>query len=171
MMDVTVSNSGGKLLYKGKTDVKGAFATKTLAPGNYVVQFNSKSSKGGPFAVVVSAGKKKVTAESVPSAKFAKGGVAMRVEVDKAMSLVGQVADVGQITLENGDQANAKGNGKVKYINGKKYVWVEGNLGSNLGGRWVEANSPEGQRVENVSTKALQDLQGRSQNPDQSGGG
>lgn len=160
-MDVTVTNSAGKVLFKGKTDPQGVFATNNLSPGNYVVQFNANSTKGGPFAVMVNAGKKKVSAESVPAAKFVKGGVALRVEVDKAMRLVGQVAPVGQITLGNGDKAVAKGQGKVKYVNGKKYVWVEGGTGSNLGGHWADADSPEARNVTNIGNKDIQDFQSR----------
>lgn len=167
-MDVTVTNSAGKVLFKGKTDAQGVFATRNLSPGNYVVQFNASSAKGGPFALVVNAGKKKVSADSVPAAKFVKGGVAMKVEVEKAMSLVGQVALVGQITLGNTDKPAAKTAAKVKYVNGKKYVWVEGGTGSNIGGHWADADSPEARNVTNYSNQAIQDLQSRSQLP---GGG
>ncbi|MEO6870674.1 MAG: carboxypeptidase-like regulatory domain-containing protein [Chthoniobacterales bacterium] len=159
-MDVTVSNSAGKLLFKGKTDAQGVFTTKSLAPGNYVVQFKSKSSKGGPYTLVVGAGKKKVVAESVPASKISKGGVALRVEVSKAISLSGQVAEAGQTTMA-ASAGSDKSNAKVKYVNGKKFVWVQGELGSNLGGRWVDANSPEGRNVQNVDTKSIQDLQSR----------
>ncbi|MGI8432999.1 MAG: hypothetical protein ACR2MW_12010 [Chthoniobacterales bacterium] len=161
-MDVTVSNSAGKVFFKGKTDTQGVFATKNLSPGDYVVQFNASSAKGGPFALVINVGKKKVSADSVPAAKFVKGGVAMRVEVGKEMRLVGQVAPVGQITVGNGDKAVAKGPGKVKYVNGKKYVWVEGGTGSNLGGHWADADSPEARNVTNWGAKDLQDYQSRS---------
>ncbi len=168
-MEVTVSDSAGKLEFRGKTNSEGLFTTKTLAPGNYVVQFNSKSSKGGPYFLVIAAGKKKVTAESVPAAKFSKGGVAMHVEVSKAMSLTGQVAETGQMTTTASNGGN-KSNAKVKYVNGKKLVWVQGELGSNLGGHWVDANSPEGRNVQAVGTKDLQDIQSRSQFPQPGGG-
>ncbi len=170
-MDVTVSNSSGKLLYKGKTDANGLFTTKVLPAGDYVVQFNAKAANGGPFALVVGAGKKKTSADSVPASKFVKGGVAMRVEMDKQMALVGQVAAVGHLTLGNDQQQATKGNPKVKYINGKKYVWVEGGLGSNIGGHWVDADSPEAQNVQNMGAKGLQDLQSKTQYPRAGGGG
>ena len=167
-MDVTVTNSAGKVLFKGKTDAQGVFATRNLSPGNYVVQFNANSANGGPFALVINVGKKKVAAESVPASKFVKGGVAMKVEVDKEMRLVGQIAPVGQITLGNSDKAVAKGSAKVKYVNGKKYVWVVGGTGSNLGGHWADADSPEARNITTYGAKDLQDLQSRSQFP---GGG
>jgi hypothetical protein len=169
-MDVTVSDSAGKLEFKGKTNAQGLFTTKSLAPGNYVVQFTAKTSKGGPYALVVSAGKKKVMAESVPAAKFSKGGVAMRVEVSKGMSLTGQVAEAGQATIAANNGSN-KSNARVKYVDGKKFVWVQSELGSNLGGHWVDATSPEARNVQEVGTKGLQDMQSRYQNPNQGGGG
>lgn len=158
----------GKLVFDGKTDVAGLFTTKQLGPGDYVVQFSSNSSKGGPFAVVVSAGKKKVVAESVPGSKFIQGGVAMKLKVDKAMSVTGQVASVGQAVAKNGATVMENGH-KVKYINGKKYVWAQNELGSNLGGHWVAADSAQGRNVQNVSNQSVSDLQqSRSQ---LSGGG
>ena len=159
-MDVTVSDSAGKLVYQGKTNPQGLFTTKELAPGNYVVRFNEKSAKGGPYALVVSAGTKKVVANSVAASQLSAGGVSMRVQAKKATSVTGQVAEASHPTTST----NASGHGsnaKVKYIDGKKFVWVQGELGSNLGGRWVDANSPEGRQVEGVDTKTIQDLQGR----------
>lgn len=123
------------------------------------MQFNSESSiKGGPFALVVNAGKKKVVADSVPAGKFSKGGVAMRVEVTRAASVTGQVAEVGAATSGLTD---TEGNRKVKYINGKKYVWISGELGSSLGGRWVEVGSPAARNVESVNRDDVRQLQDR----------
>lgn len=50
----------------------------------------------------------------------------------------------------------------VKIINGKQYVFVPGELGSNLPGRWVPADSAAAQAptTQAMSTKQLQDLQG-----------
>lgn len=159
-MEVTVSNSAGKLVYNGKIDAKGIFATPNLAPGSYVVQFNARNSiKGGPFALVVSAGKKKVVAESVPAGKFSKGGVAMKVDVAREINLTGQVADAGAAT------ADTKSNSKVKYIKGKKYVWVTGDLGSNLGGRWVDASSAGARNSQNIDQDGIRAFQDRTQPP------
>lgn len=164
IMEVKVVTGTGKLVFNGKTDGAGLFTTKPLAPGDYVVQLNSNSSTGGTFAVVVSAGKKKVVAESVPGSKFTKGGVAMKLKVDKAMSVTGQVAQAGGAASNTDAVVQADGR-KVKYINGKKYVWAQNELGSNLGGHWVEADSPEGRHVYNVSTKSIGDLQGSRSDP------
>ena len=67
-MNVTVSDASGKAAFKGATNARGTFATANLKPGNYVVQFNSTSGavKGNHYAIVVSAGKKKVSAAAVP---------------------------------------------------------------------------------------------------------
>lgn len=171
-LQVQVSSSAGKVVFKGNTNGQGVFATPDLAPGNYVVQFNAKAMpQDGPFAVVVSAGKKKVVADSVPGSKFTKGGVAVRVEVPKEMKLTGQVAKMGAVAAGSSDSSN--GNSKVKYINGKKYVWLEHELGSNLGGRWVAADSAEGRQAHSVSREDVNDMQTRARTvvPPGSGGG
>ncbi len=142
-LQVTVSNSAGKLVYKGATNAQGLFSTANLPPGDYIVQFNSTNLKGRDFALVVAAGKKKVVANSVAGAKFAAGGVAMKVEVEKPINLTGQVTDVAATQTAS--------NAKVKYINGKKYVWVANEAGSNLGGRWVDASSPEARGSSNLT--------------------
>ena len=93
-VNVTVSDAGGKTSFKGVTDAQGTFATAKLKPGNYVVQFNSTSGKmkGNHYAIVVSAGTKKVAAATVAGEKFAGGGVALRVVVGAGLNITGQVA-------------------------------------------------------------------------------
>ena len=101
-IEVTVSDASGKVAYKGKTGGDGTFATGKLQPGNYIVQFNSSNLKGNR-AIVVSAGSKKVSADSVPASKFGGGGVAMRIEVGKGLNINGEVAAVanGMVTGNN----------------------------------------------------------------------
>ncbi len=145
-VDVTVADSGGKLAFKGRTNSTGAFATDNLNPGVYVVQFTSKNGaemKGKQYAVVVSAGKNKVRAD-VAGEKFGAGGIAMKVEMGQKMKITGSVANT-----------QVAGGKNVKYINGKKYVWVAGETGSNLGGRWVEADSVPQQNVSSSGAEAL----------------
>lgn len=93
-MKVTVSDGGGQAAFKGVTKANGTFATPNLTPGNYVVQFNSTSGgmKGHRYAIVVSAGTKKVAADAVPGEKFSGGGVALRVVVGTGLNITGQVA-------------------------------------------------------------------------------
>ena len=166
-LDVVVSNSSGKVVFKGRTNAEGVFTTSKLAPGNYVVQFNSTSSlKGGPFALVVGAGEKKVVANAVAGTKFAQGGVAMKVQVGPTtMSLTGQVAAAGSTaqgtTPPNGERMEH--GQRVKYVDGKKFVWVQSEIGSNLGARWVEASSVEGRQAHTVSRQDIQDRQARTQ--------
>ncbi len=158
-MQVVVSNSANKVVYKGMTNTRGVFETPKLAPGNYVVQFNTKKSlKGDNYFLVVSAGKKKVVANAVSGDKFSKGGVAMKVDVGSAMMVTGQVSDaeIAATAQSGGQKADGR---KTKMINGKKYVWVEGEMGSNLGGRWVDADSPAAQNVEQWDRKHIQDFQ------------
>ena len=93
-VNVTVSDSAGKLAYKGATKNDGAFATEKLQPGKYVVQFSSKNAalKGGQYSIVVAAGTKKVVANGVAGDKFLAGGVAMKVDVGSSLNITGQVA-------------------------------------------------------------------------------
>jgi hypothetical protein len=92
-VNVTVSDSTGKAAFKGATKADGGFATTTLQPGNYVVQFAAKNSsmKGAQYSIVVAAGKKKVVANAVAGEKFQGGGVALRVEVAAGLNIIGQV--------------------------------------------------------------------------------
>ena len=130
-MTVVVSDSSGRAAYKGATDANGTFSTSALKPGNYVVQFNSRKSadvKGKNYAVVVSAGKKQVTADSVEGDKFAAGGVAVRIEVGGSLSISGQVVDAATVKVDK---------------NGKTMVWIPKKLGSNLPAHWAPAHSAE----------------------------
>lgn len=155
-LDVTVSNSAGKLVYKGKTSGNGTFSTPVLDAGQYVIQFNSRGIKPGNYSLVTSAGKKKMVAEAVPAQKFAAGGVAMRLDVDKGLNITGQVT-----TGKPGTLAATSGNVKVKMINGKRYIWVAATTGSNMGGRWVEEGSPEAQNVIHLNQEGVRNLQER----------
>lgn len=127
-LTVTVSDAGGKAAFKGTTDSSGSFATANLTSGNYVVQFNSSNAamKGKNYALVVSAGRKKVVADRVAGAKFAGGGVAMRVEVGAGLNITGQVASDAGV-----------------FKNGKTMVWIPPMLGSNRPGHWAEKGSVE----------------------------
>jgi hypothetical protein len=128
-MSVSVSDESGKAAYKGATNSTGAFATAKLKPGSYVVQLNAKSPavKGNHYAVVVSAGKKKVAASAVAGEKFTGGGVALKVEVGPNLNITGQVAEESKAAMKNG----------------KKMVWIPPMLGSNMPGRWVEEDSAD----------------------------
>ena len=168
-MDVKITNSAGKVVFKGKTGADGQFTTKSVAPGSYVVQFNADSAKGGPFGLVVKAGKNIATAESVPGGKFTKGGVAMKLQVAEATSLVGEVGRAGHLALGNktpaaetktagntqsaGESRGATKSGvKTKMVDGKKYIWMEGLVGSGYGGHWAPADSKEAQNKEKAGS-------------------
>jgi hypothetical protein len=155
-MNVIVSDASGKIAFKGATNTNATFATANLAPGNYVVQFQSKSGalKGNQYLLVVSAGKKKVIADAVPGEKINGAGVAMRIIVEPGMKITGQVAT---------DQGLAAAiSGKVKVINGKRYVWVKARTGSNLGDHWEEAGLAPVRNVSSMSTDKLRQIQDRA---------
>jgi hypothetical protein len=155
-INVTIADSSGKAAYKGATDAKGTFATGTLKPGSYVVQFNSKSApKGSHYALVVSAGKKKVMANSVSSEKFAAGGVAMKIDVGAGLNISGQVA---------AEDKNSAPLGK----NGTPMVWIPKQLGSNIQAHWAEADSAEAKQAQTAgsfSNKNIQDKQAQGVSP------
>jgi hypothetical protein len=154
-VNVTVSDASGKAAFKGSTNSSGAFATSKLKPGNYVVQLNSSSAglKGHHYAVVVSAGKKKVAANAVAGEKFSGGGVALKVDVGSGLNITGQVA---------AEEAGAVSK------NGKKMVWIEPILGSHMPGHWVEEDSAEAKASKsrlNMSRDSVQKVQEKSYNP------
>jgi hypothetical protein len=153
-LTVVVSDKGGKAAFKGATNTSGAFSTSKLQPGNYVVQFTSKSAelKGKQYALVVSAGTKKVTA-NVAGEKFAGGGVAMKVDVGAGLNITGQVAAA---------------NGPMSKDGKKKMVWIPKQLGSNVAGHWVEADSAEAVAAKNagiISTQDVSRMQDKMSNP------
>jgi hypothetical protein len=155
-MNVTVSDASGKAAFRGTTNAKGTFETAKLKPGNYVVQFNSTSGamKGNNYAIVVSAGTKKVSAAGVPGEKFAKGGVALKVDVGAGLNIAGQVA--------------AEANGASK--NGKKMVWIPPQLGSHMPGHWAEEGSAEAiaaKTAGNMSSGDVNKMQENMHNPGQ----
>ena len=153
-IDVTVFNAAGKVAYTGKTSSDGTFSTPQLPPGNYVVQFNSPKVQGEQ-AIVTSAGKKKVTANSVAGNEFAGGGVAMRIEVGRGLNITGQIAPVGTVM--------ASGSRKIKVMNGRRYVWVEYETGSNLGGRWVEEGTASARHIQRMSRDTIREIQDKGE--------
>lgn len=155
-MNVIVSDSSGNLAFKGTTKANAPFATANLAPGNYVVQFHSKSEalKGNQYLLVVAAGQKKVIADAVPGEKFAEGGVAMRITVGPGLNITGQVA-IDQVVA-------SAGSAKVKVINGKRYVWVTSRTGSNLGDHWEEELRAPSQNVVTMSRDRFRQIQDRA---------
>jgi hypothetical protein len=154
-LSVTVSDSAGKVAFKGGTNSKGTFATGTLKPGKYAVQFQSSGGNvnGASYAVVISAGTKKVTADSVDGAKFSKGGVAMNIEVGSGLNVSGQVSEAGATKVDK---------------NGKKMVWIPQKLGSNLPAHWASEDSAEAKEAKtqgSYSTKNIQDKQNQGISP------
>jgi hypothetical protein len=154
-LNVTVSDASGKAAFKGTTSTKGTFTTAKLKPGNYAVQFNSPSGAiQGNYTIVVSAGTKKVSAAGVAGTKFAKGGVALKVDVGPNLNIAGQVA------------AEAAGASK----NGKKMVWIPPLAGSHMPGHYAEEGSAEevaARAAGHMSTQDVSKIQSSSRAPGQ----
>ena len=148
IVEVKVSSSGGKVVYQGTTDASGAFATPKLPSGNYTVQFHTgERLKGGPFALVLSAGKETSGSDAVPAGKFLKGGVAMKMTVSGPASLTGKVGPAGSMAKPT-SVASTKSGAKTKMINGHLFVWIPPEQGDWNPGKWVEADSIEAKNAE-----------------------
>jgi hypothetical protein len=153
---VTVADSSGKTTYKGATNAKGTFATGKLQAGGYVVQFTSNGApKGSKYALVVSAGTKKVVATAIGGEMFTAGGVAMKIDVGAGLNITGQVA------------AEDKNSAPMGH-NGKPMVWIPKVVGSNRPPHWAESDSAEAKEVQTSSSfsiKNIQDKQMQGINP------
>src|SRR5436190_6609381 len=143
-LNVTVSDASGKAAFRGATNADGTFATTNLKPGNYVVQFHSTNPalKGNQYALVISAGKKKVSANAVTGETFAAGGVAMKIDVGASVNITGQVAVESKVAMKDG----------------KKMVWLPPRVGSNMPGHWVPADSAEAIAAQNSGELRKEDI-------------
>lgn len=146
LIHVSVADSAGKLAFTGTTNSSGTFTTKSLPAGNYVVQFKASDSslKGQALNFIVSAGKRKVTAEAIAGEKLLGRGVAMKVEVGANLNITGQ--------------ASSALNAKIDPKTGKKLVYIMPRLGSNLPGRWVPEDSAEAIAARNAGELRIEDL-------------
>jgi hypothetical protein len=155
-MDVTVFDASQKVVFKQSIKPEGAFATGNLRPGNYVVQFNTRSDavKNNHYLAVVSSGQKKVIAATVRGEKFMGGGAAMKINVEPGMHISGTVA---------AEPAEARGDGPiVRLIDGKRYVWVESRVGTNFGPHWEEQGIANASNVSSLSEEKMRQLQDRA---------
>ena len=146
-IDVVVKKSG-KAVCHARTDAAGSFATPTLEPGSYSVEFRSDKGpdlKGRQVSISVAAGKGTPRQAGSPG-EHLRGGVAVNIDVAAAAKLSGQVT-LGGASVSQADAPAPKGMEKVranvKIINGKRYVWVPAPIGSNMGGKWVEEGTAE----------------------------
>jgi hypothetical protein len=145
-INVTVLDSSGKTAYKGATDGKGVFAAGTLKPGEYVVQFNSKSApKTSRYALIATAGKEKVVANGIEGAKLA-AGVAVTIKIGPGSSLT------AEITPEDKNSAPIGRNGKLM-------VWIPKQIGSNLAPHWAESDSAEAKQVMTSASYSMKNVQ------------
>ncbi len=155
-MEVTVVDASRNVAFKGRTSADGTFATTHLQPGHYVVQFNAKSASStrDQFLVVISAGKKKVVATGVSGETFSGGGAAMKVNLERGLQITGQLASEQRLPSEVG--AN------YRVVGGQRFVWVTAQLGSNLGGHWVEAGAAPSVNVTRLGIEVIRRIQDRA---------
>jgi hypothetical protein len=150
-MEVTVLDASGKVEFKGATNADGTFATANLQPGHYVVQLNTKSAaaKRNQYLLVVSAGKKKVIATGIPGEIFMGSGGAVKVNIGPGLKITGQVADENLV----------EGGLNYRVVGGQRFVWVTAELGSNVGGRWVEEGLAPSRNITQLKTDSIKKVQ------------
>ncbi len=173
--EVTVrEKSGGKVVSTAKTNAGGTFSTAEVQPGSYTVEFRSKNSAalaGSQLQISVSPGKGPATQATAPGARFG-GGVAVALDVKKASALTGRVAAESAKNLtDTGETKGPVRAGSVKIINGKRYVWMPPEMGSNMGGKWVPEGTPGAPAANTTrggadSLRRMQDASGQGAVPE-----
>jgi hypothetical protein len=165
-VQVTIATDpGGAVVAKTNLDRRGSFSTPTLQPGAYTIMFHASTAgalKGRQFSLRARAGRQRVDADGVAGEKFAAGGVGMRLQVKNATKMTGEVL-TPEAAAAAAESSAAKSGAKVKVMNGKRYIWVGPETGSQMGGRWVpeeEAGAPS--KVERGRAQDLRDFQDRS---------
>ncbi len=152
-MEVTVLDASGKVGFKGATNADGTFETAKLQPGHYVVQLNTKSAaaKRNQYLLVVSVGKKKVIATGIPGEIFMGSGGAVKVDVGSGSKITGQIA--------NEEIVGREGGLNYRVVGGQRFVWVTAELGSNIGGRWVEEGLAPSRNITQLKTDSIKKFQ------------
>lgn len=141
--------ASGKVVYKGETNAAGKFSTSALAPGTYTFQFTAKDGAG--FQVALSG------AKSAKQIKGPKSSVTFAVEMASTNKVSGRVTATPATAATGG-----KNDPNVKIVNGKRYVFVRGEIGSNMGGKWIpeeEARKSDPNRDRRNATEATQRIQ------------
>ena len=159
-IQVTVARDpGGPVAYKGKLDARGNFATSDLPSGSYTVVFKSNAAdlKDDQLSVRVIGGKQKMAADGVEGSKLTAGGVGMKIALERTAPLAGNIVTAKGTS----SQSAARGNPRVKIMNGTRYYWMRGETGSNIGGRWVEENEISPSQVRSYDQDALRNMQSR----------
>ncbi len=142
-VQVTIKNKGGKTVYQGTTSQNGKFSSGQLAAGSYSLEFRAPKGAGlsaKQLAISFAAGKD-APRNANAVGKHLESGVALALEVTSNAKVTGQVSIAGAaLAAENAaaPSGTEKVKANVKVINGKRYVWVPGAIGSNMGGKWVE---------------------------------
>ncbi len=114
------------------------------------VQLEKCGGKGRPIYAHPLRWQKPLISNAVAGERFAAGGVAGRMDVKNPIKMTGQVESTRALSRDN-----------VKVINGKRYFFVRGEMGSNLGGRWVEEQSLRAPNVVAISADAFREMQER----------
>ena len=83
-----------------------------------------------------------------------RGGVAMKVNLERGAKISGQLADEQQSAGPNSSNH--------RVIGGQRFVWVKEELGTNIKGRWVEEGSASAFNRTGISIESIRKLQERA---------
>ena len=76
-------------------------------------------------------------------------GAAVKVNVGPGLKITGQVAD---------EQIMAGGS-NYRVVGGQRFVWVTADLGSNIGGRWVEEGLAPARNITRLKADSVEKIQ------------
>ena len=82
------------------------------------------------------------------------GGAAMKIDVASGMQITGKVATEPATTRQDGPA--------VRVIDGKRYVWVESRMGSNLGPHWELENLAPANNLSYMTGETMRRIQDRA---------
>jgi hypothetical protein len=156
-VDVFVKQMPAK---RSVTDARGNFALDGLAPGSYTIAFRAKEAKSmknvattktvvaSTYSIKLEGTKRSVNQSGLTSNKLL-AGIDIPVEVGSGAKIRGQVL-AGAV---------------------KKMVWIAPELGSNMPGHWVEADSKEAaaSNTVRISTDDMRNSFQRGPDPHQEG--
>jgi hypothetical protein len=146
-VDVVVKQSPGK---RKITDERGNFAFEGLAPGSYTLTFRGRKANMLPETTrseVIVATAYSIKIEGTKHAANQNG-----LTTDKLIAGVDIPVEVG---------SGAKIHGQVLAHGPKRMVWIAPEVGSQIPGHWVDADSKEAARFHNIVQIKNEDLQRR----------
>jgi hypothetical protein len=157
-VDVFVKQNPGKRVV---TDARGTFAFNALPPGSYTLAFRARAAKDltrtrGPLR------SRNPTDTAAVASSFAIKIEGTKRAVNQSGLTSDKLMEGVDVSIEVGSGATVRG--QVVATEAKRMVWIPKEVGSNLAGHWVAADSSEakGRKIIIHSPDDLADLKGNS---------